>query len=316
MNAKKYCRALKRFAADKNYRIRLLAFLGFYNSMPDEKYLKMLYKANTGEELNLENPVKLNEKLQWLKLHDRKPVYTQMADKYRAREYIASKVGREYLIPLLGVWERAEDIDFDSLPDSFVLKCNHTSSTGLCVCRDKSRLDRETVRKKLTKAMAQNYYLVWREWPYKDIPRRIIAEQFLSEPDGSPLVDYKFYCYGGEPRYFMVSYGEAEHNVKNHKFDMQLNSIDYLFKKQPAVPAEEIKLPENIDKMIELAGILCRGHQHLRVDMYSVGGRIYCGELTFFSGGGFIKMVSQEYSDYLAGLIDLKACVEEKSVDD
>lgn len=313
MDAERYSRALKRFVLDKNYRIRLLAFLGVFNFLPDEKFLKLLYKANTGEKLNLENPVKLNEKLQWLKLHDRKPEYTIMADKYRAKEYIASKVGEEYPVPLLGVWERAEDIDFDALPDSFVLKCNHTSSTGLCVCRDKSRLDREVVRKKLNKAMAQNYYLVCREWPYKNIPRRIIAEQFLAEPDGSPLVDYKFYCYGGEPRYFMVSYGEAEHNVKNHKFDMQLNSIDHLFKAQPAIAAERIKLPENIDKMIELAGALCRGHQHLRVDMYNVGGKIYCGELTFFSGGGFIKMVSQEYSQYLADLIDLKACLEDNA---
>ena len=313
MDAERYGRALKRLVLDKNYRIRLLAFLGFFNFLPDEKFLKLLYKANTGEELNLENPVKLNEKLQWLKLHDRKPEYTIMADKYRAKEYIASKVGEEYTVPLLGVWERAEDIDFDELPDSFVLKCNHTSSTGLCVCRDKSRLDREAVRKRLNKAMAQNYYLVCREWPYKNISRRIIAEQFLAEPDGSPLVDYKFYCYGGEPRYFMVSYGEAEHNVKNHKFDTQLNSIDHLFKTQPAIPAERIKLPENIGKMIELAGVLCRGHQHLRVDMYNVGGKIYCGELTFFSGGGFIKMVSQEYSQYLADLIDLKACLEDNA---
>lgn len=133
MDAERYGRALKRFVLDKNYRIRLLAFLGFFNFLPDEKFLKLLYKANTGEELNLENPVKLNEKLQWLKLHDRKPEYTIMADKYRAKEYIASKVGEEYTVPLLGVWERAEDIDFDELPDSFVLKCNHTSRTGLCV---------------------------------------------------------------------------------------------------------------------------------------------------------------------------------------
>ena len=310
MNTEKYGRAMKRFVLDKNYRIRLLAYLGFYNSMPDEKFLKMLYKANTGEELDLENPVKLNEKLQWLKLHDRRPEYTIMADKYRAKEYIASKVGEEYVVPLLGVWERAEDIDFDALPDSFVLKCNHTSSTGLCVCRDKSQLDREAVRKKLTEALAQNYYLVWREGPYKDIPRKIIAEEFLAEPDGSPLVDYKFYCYGGEPRYFMVSYGEAEHNVKNHKFDTGLNSIDHLFKAQPSISAEDIRLPENINEMIDLAGVLCRGHQHIRVDMYNVGGKIYCGELTFFSGGGFIKMISQDYSRYLAGLIDLKACLE------
>ena len=310
MNTEKYGRAMKRFVLDKNYRIRLLAYLGFYNSMPDEKFLKMLYKANTGEELDLENPVKLNEKLQWLKLHDRRPEYTIMADKYRAKEYIASKVGEDSVVPLLGVWERAEDIDFDALPDSFVLKCNHTSSTGLCVCRDKSQLDREAVRKKLTEALAQNYYLVWREWPYKDIPRKIIAEEFLAEPDGSPLVDYKFYCYGGEPRYFMVSYGEAEHNVKNHKFDTGLNSIDHLFKAQPSISAEDIRLPENINEMIDLAGVLCRGHQHIRVDMYNVGGKIYCGELTFFSGGGFIKMISQDYSRYLAGLIDLKACLE------
>ena len=162
-------------------------------SLNDEEYLKKAFKLNMGKELNLDNPQTFNEKLQWLKLHDRKSEYTIMVDKYLARDYIAKTIGEEYLIPLLGVWDSPDEIDFDALPDQFVLKCNHNSGLGMCICKDKSKLDIEKVKKELQKGLNENYYLHRREWPYKDVPRKIIAEKYMVDESGTELKDYKFF---------------------------------------------------------------------------------------------------------------------------
>ncbi len=302
---KRYFRNGFRLLTDSDYRTQILMSLGFYNMLPDDKYLMKLYKVQTGQILNLDNPKTLNEKLQWMKIHNRRSEYTMMADKYRVRNYVAEQVGSEYLIPLLGVWDDPEEIDFDMLPKRFVLKCNHNSGLGMCICRDKDQLDISRVKKKLRKGLRQDYFLRYREWPYKDIPRKIIAEQYLEDVGGLPIVDYKFYCFGEKPQYFMVSYGEASHQVRNHKFNMQLESIDYLFKNKPTIEANEITFPNNFDEMVKIVEILCKGHQHIRVDLYNVQGKIYFGEMTFYSGGGFINIVSDEMSSKMTDLIDL-----------
>lgn len=167
-------------------------------------YLRMRFKQRCGRSLNLAEPKTFNEKLQWLKLYNRKPEYTVMVDKYKVREYIAQMIGEEYLIPLLGVWDDPEDIDFDALPNRFVLKCNHNSGLGMCICKDKSKLDITKVKAELRKGLQQNYYLSSREWPYKDVPRKIIAEKYMEDASGD-LKDYKFYCFNGEMKFVMIN---------------------------------------------------------------------------------------------------------------
>ena len=273
--------------------------------IPDWIYVKAWYKKRTGKTLHLFHPKELNEKMQWLKIHDRNPEFSGMADKANAKKYLEKVIGSQYIIPTLGVWNSFDDIDFAKLPNEFVLKCTHDSGS-IVICRDKSSFDVKAAKEKLNDRLSRNYFWSKREWPYKDVKPRIIGEPLLKNADGSPLVDYKFYCYGGKPRYFMYSLGEAEHNVRNHKFDMELNSIDYKFKEKAALPVSEIHLPDNIGEMISLVEKLCSGIQHIRVDLYNIDGKIYAGELTFFSGAGILNICSKEYSDELASYISLK----------
>ena len=301
LNAK-IVNALK-FLYDKNYRWLYLASRGKYNNLDDETFLRKSFECKMGRKLNLDNPQTLNEKLQWLKLYNRKPEYTIMVDKFLVKKYVANIIGEEYIIPTLGVWDDPDDIDFDKLPNQFVLKCNHNSGTGMCICGDKSKLNVNYVKNELRKGLKQDYYLTEREWPYKNVKRKIICEKFLRNNDLTPIVDYKFYCYGGKPIYFMYSIGEASHNVKNHKFDMNLKSIDYLFKRKPTLQLNEIILPYNINKMIKLVEVLSKGLPHIRIDLYNVNGHIFFGEFTFYSGGGYINIFSKEYSNYLSSLI-------------
>ena len=167
---------------------------GFFKFMSDEAYLKFMYKLKMKRKLNLSDPQTFNEKLQWLKIYDRKPEYTTMVDKYEAKKYVADIIGEEYIIPTLGVWDRFEDIDFDELPDQFVLKCTHDSG-GLVICRDKSKLDLKAAKKKINKSLKRNYYWIGREWPYKNVRPRIIAEKFMTDPTSDDLQDYKFFFF-------------------------------------------------------------------------------------------------------------------------
>ena len=167
------------------------------NWMPDKMYIEMLYKVRMGRKLNLDNPQTFNEKLQWLKLYDRKPEYTTMVDKAAVKDYVADKIGSEYIIPTLGVWEHFDDIDFDQLPNQFVLKCNHDSG-GLVICKDKASLDMEAAREKIESSLKRNFYYHSREWPYKNVKPCIIAEKYMVDESGTELKDYKFYCFGGD----------------------------------------------------------------------------------------------------------------------
>lgn len=286
----------------------ILMFLmnrGLLPFIPDKPYVSLLHYAQTGRFPNLKNPKTLSEKLQWLKLYNRNPELHLYVDKYRVKEFYKEAVGEQYIIPTLGVWDKAEDIDFSTLPNQFVIKANHNSAKGTYICRDKSKMDEKKVRKNLQKAINSDFWKRYREWAYKDIPRKIIAEQFLQNADGSPIVDYKFYCYGGKPRYFMYSVGEAVHRVRNHKFDMDCNSIDHRFKAKPTITLDEIKLPDNFSEMKSIVEKLCVGFPHIRIDMYNVDGKIYMGEMTFYSGKGFINIDDADLSQELADYIDI-----------
>lgn len=262
-----------------------LGNMGLLNWMSDPLYLRILYRLTMGKKLDLKHPQTFNEKLQWLKCYDQNPMYTVMVDKYRVREYISEKLGEEYLIPLLGVWDDPEDIDFDSLPDQFVLKCNHNSGLGMCICKDKAKLDIEKVKRELRKGLRQNYYLTGREWPYKNVPRKIIAEKYMQDSSGD-LLDYKLLCFSGK---VICSFTCSDRNngdgLKVTFFDNDWNVLP--FERHYPKSDKYIAKPVNFDKMIEFAEKISQGISFVRTDFYEVNGSVYFGELTFFPGSGF-----------------------------
>lgn len=265
---------------------KFLLIHGFFNRTQDEKYLKKRYFVHFRRSLDIHNPVTFNEKLQWLKLYDRKPEYTIMSDKYKARQYIAEKIGEQYLIPLIGVWESPNDIDFNALPHQFAMKCNHNSGLGMCICTDKSKLDFKKVKKDLSRGLKQDYYLTGREWPYKDIPRKIIAEKFLKSDEGG-LTDYKIHCFNGVPKFILVCRDRFAESGLTEDFytpEWELMNI-----KRPKIPnaKKPIAKPEKLDEMLMLATKLSQNIPFLRVDFYVVEGKIYFSELTFFPASGF-----------------------------
>ena len=240
-----------------------------------------------GTPLHLDAPQTFNEKLQWLKLYDRKPEYTMMVDKYRVREYIAQKIGAEYLIPLLGVWDSPDEIDFAALPEQFVLKCNHNSGLGMCICKDKSTLDLRKVRRELRKGLRQDYYLPGREWPYKDVPRKIIAEKYMVDTDGGDeLSDYKVLCFNGVPKLIEVHKGRFGNQHTQDFYDANWDKTAF---NQPDMPtSDEVMVkPVFMDEMLALSQVLSQGIPHVRVDWYYANHRLFFGELTFFDGSGF-----------------------------
>lgn len=249
----------------------------------DRRYLKWEYFLGMKKKLNLDNPRTYNEKLQWSKLYDRNPLYTRLVDKYAVKEYIASVMGNDHIIiPTLGVWDSFDDIDFASLPDKFVLKTTHDSG-GVVICTDKSKLDMQAARAKLEKSLANNYYLEHREWPYKDVKPRIIAEKFMVDESGTELKDYKFFCFDGEPKMLFIA-TDRPFDTRFDFFDIDFNHLPFT---QGHPNAERpIEKPENFGQMVEIARRLSKGFSQVRVDLYNVNGKIYFGELTFahFSG--------------------------------
>lgn len=270
----------------------------------DELFLKIKYRLMMKKKLDLDNPKTLNEKLQWLKIHDRKPEYTTMVDKFAVRDYIKEKLGEEYLIPLLGVWDDPDDIDFDKLPDKFVLKCNHNSGTGMCICKDKSKLGIEKVKKELKKGLKQNYYLTGREWPYKDVKRKIIAEEYMVDESGIELKDYKIFCFNGNPEYVEVDFNRhIEHKLNPYDFDW--NPLNFCDTSKNDYSAD-IKKPARIEDMYNISKKLSSGIPFLRVDFYSIYDKLYVGELTLFPGSGFIQYDPSEFDLKYGEMLDLR----------
>ncbi|MDY2699365.1 MAG: ATP-grasp fold amidoligase family protein [Lachnospiraceae bacterium] len=264
----------------------------FGRLIPDKIYLKMMYQVNMGKKLNLKNPVCYNEKLNWLKLYDRKDIYTKMADKYAVREIISQRLGEEYLIPLLGVWEHVEDIDFSKLPNQFVLKCTHDSESVI-ICRDKSLFDEKAAVKKLSEAMKRNYYYYSREWTYKNIKPRIIAEKYMEDSVDGELRDYKFFCFDGIPKAMFVATDRGKGETKFDYFDVNFKHLD-LIQHYPNA-TQPIRKPVNYDKMLEFSKILSKDIPHVRVDFYEVDGKLYFGELTFYHFGGYMPFEPESW---------------------
>ena len=282
---------------------RVVLWLGCRGWLPfvsDEAYIKLQFKEMFSYPVDLTHPRTLNEKLQWLKLHDRKPEYTTMVDKYAAKAWIAERIGGEYIIPTLGVWDHFDDIDFDALPDRFILKCTHDSGSVIRV-KDKARLDRPAARKKLEKALRRNWFYVAREWAYKDVPPRIIAEEYLVDESGTELKDYKLFCFNGKPEYVEVDFNrEIQHKLNPYDFDW--NPLNFCDSSKNDYTAD-IRKPERLLDMYKIAEMLSKNMKFLRVDFYSIGSRIYIGELTLYPGAGFIQFdppsVDRKYGDLL-----------------
>lgn len=298
-------RAGQRFLTSADYRFIYMANLGRYNTMPDEEYLRRMFKAVMGTELDLEHPVTFNEKLQWLKLYDRNPLYTTMVDKYEVKKYVADIIGEEYIIPTLGVWDDPDEIDFEKLPNQFVLKCNHNSGLGMCICKDKSKLNYDKVRADLRKGLAQDYYLLNREWPYKDVPRKIIAEKYLSDNLETELADYKVHNFSGIPQMILVCRDRfAESGLTEDFFDAEWHHLPMSRITHPnaSIP---VKKPITFDKMLELAKKLSKDIPFLRTDFYEVGDKLYFGELTLYPASGFSKFEPNAWDKKYGDLVEL-----------
>lgn len=299
---KKMCQ-LKKYITNSDYRFEINSNLGKYAKMSDAIFLKKKYKIITGKELNLVEPKTFNEKLQWLKLNDRKEIYTMMADKYKMRQYVSEKLNGEYTIPLLGVWDSPDEIDFESLPDQFVLKCNHNSGLGMCICKNKKELDYNKVKKELTKGIKQDYYLAHREWPYKDIPRKIICEKYMvDDSEEGMLADYKFFCFNGKPKLMYISHDASSFPTTDF-FDMEFNHIDMKMKDPNS--NKKIEKPMCFEQMKQFSEKLAEGTKFLRVDYYYINNKIYVGELTFFHNAGFGKIYPEKWEDTLGKWIEL-----------
>ena len=273
---------------------------GTYTSLVSDKtYIKKLYKLRTGKELNLKNPQTFNEKQNWLKLYDRRPEYTVMVDKYKAREYIAEKIGEQYLVPLLGVWDSPDEIDFDALPNEFVLKCNHDN--GVIICRDKSKLDIEKTKKELAFRLSRDYYKKLREWPYKNVPRKIICEKFMENTNGDDLFDYKLFCFNGKVKLVEVNSERFSGVCKEDHFDTNWNHFDVTGKPSSG---KEIKKPDFLKDMIEIAEKFSSSIPFLRVDFNHWNNQLYMGEFTLFYGGA-MKPFNEPWETKLGDWIEL-----------
>lgn len=285
--------------------LRIVSRCSFMFNNNEELHLKILFYLHMGRKLDLKNPKTLNEKMQWLKLYDRKPEYTYMVDKITAKDYVANKIGSEYVVPLLGVWDRPEDIDFDSLPNKFVLKTNHSGgNTGVIVCKDKSQLNKQETIDKLNLSLKSDIYTSFREWPYKNIKKKVFAEQLLESSTGD-IDDYKFYCFDGYAEAVLVCIDRQIGEPKFYFFDenWQLKRHNKRGKEAPA--DFTLPRPENLDEMFRIARLLSKGIPHLRVDLYNVDGKIYFGETTFFTASGFDANRLPEADLYFGGLTKL-----------
>lgn len=264
----------------------------------DKTYLKLLFPLCTGYKLDLKKPVTYNQKLQWLKIYYRKPIMTKMVDKYEAKQYVKETIGEEYVVKNFGIWNSFDEIDFNSLPSQFVLKTTHDQG-GIVICKDKNQFNYDAARKILNSHLKRKYYYLSREWPYKDVHPRILAEEYMVDESGIELKDYKFFCFNGKVKaLFIASDRQSGKEVKFDFYDENFNFLD-IVQIHPQSGKINIK-PMNYDKMVLLAEKLSANFPHVRIDFYNINGKIYVGEFTFFHHGGLVPFHPEKW-DYLFG---------------
>lgn len=294
MTVKKFIGKGWKFITNRSDRFSYLTMMGAYGKLSDEEWIKNKFLREYGREIDLENPQTFNEKLQWLKLYDHNPLYTTLVDKYAVREYVSDKIGEEYLIPLIGgPWNTADEIDFTSLPNEFVLKVTHDSG-GVIICKDKRKFNTRKAKRILNRALKSNYYYRGREWPYKNVKPRIIAEKYMVDESQKELKDYKIFNFQGKPRVIEVDYDR----FVNHKRNLYTTDWKYidLMLQYPTDPQHKIERPKSLNRMLELAEILSKDMPHVRTDFYVIGEKIYFGEMTFYHGSGFEKFDPLEWN--------------------
>lgn len=267
----------------------------------DELYIKLRYFSGMKKFPDLQHPRTYNEKLQWLKLNDKHTEYTRLVDKYAVKEYIEKLNWGGKTIPTLGVWDRFDDIDFAQLPNQFVLKTTHDSG-GIVIVKDKGKMDMQKARKKLEKSLQRKYFLMSREYPYKDVKPRIIAEKFMVDESGTELKDYKFFCFNGEVKFLFVA-TDRPFDTRFDFFDADFNHLP--FKQGHPWAKKEIKKPANFEEMKRAAAALSKGMPHVMVDLYNINGEIYFGELTFFHFSGVVPFEPAEWDEKIGDYLKL-----------
>lgn len=293
---------IKYLLSEPGQLVSMLGRKGKLNWMPDKMYLQILAKCSLGHRIDFSDPKTFNEKLQWIKLYDRDPLYTQLVDKYTVRDYVAEKIGEEHLIPLVGgPWSTVDEIDFDALPNEFVLKASHDSG-GVIICRDKKSFDIEAAKQKLKKRMKINFYWGGREWPYKNVKPCIIAEKYMVDESGKELKDYKILCFNGQPKLVQLHRGRFSEHTQDY-YDTDWNKLDII----QGCPNSDVfvEKPEFIDEMFRLSESLTTGIPHVRADWYYAENQVYFGELTFFDSSGFDEFEPVEWNRILGDWIKL-----------
>ena len=291
---------LKRYFTDPYWALGCDLIKKYPNWMSDEFYIRTLWRMLMGYELDLKNPKTFNEKLQWLKLYDRNPLYTTLVDKYRVKQWVADKIGEEYVIPTLAVWDNAEDIDISFLPEQFVLKCNHDSGSVI-ICKDKANLDIVAAKEKLGKALRHNFYWDAREWAYKHVKPCVFAEKYIQDRNSEDLLTYKFLCFNGEPQLMYITVKNDD--IWENYYDMDFCLLN-LTRKYPN-HIFPLPKPKCFDEMKEVAAKLSKGISHVRIDLYEVNGQIYFSEYTFYDWGGLFDFKDQKLNNQLGDLIIL-----------
>lgn len=287
----------------------LILFLEYFAFMfPDKMYLKIQFYLRMGYPLNLDKPRSLSEKIQWLKLYNRNPLYTSLVDKYEVKRIVAEKIGSEHIIPTIKVWDNADMIDWESLPKCFVLKTTHGGGNyGVVICKDLDAFNKADAVARLKRAYKQNIYQTLREWPYKNLKKRILAEQLMVQNDGTGLVDYKFFCFNGQPRYLYLSQYQRDGGaVKNISCFLSLDweLLPYRWKDEP-IQTELPPKPRNLEEMISVAQKLSEQLPLVRVDLYSINDKVYFSELTFYPSSGLNPYDLREWDYELGDLLIL-----------
>ena len=277
------------------------------NWMSDETYLKLIFRASMRKKLNLNDPQTYSEKLQWLKLYDRKPLYTQWVDKYQAKSLAQNIIGSEFIIPTIGLWDHFDDIDFKQLPDQFVLKCTHDSHS-VVICKDKSALDTDQTKKGLDAFLKRNYYLIGREWPYKDVKPRIIAEKYIDSDTRTGMADYKVHCFNGVPKLILVCQDRfAAGKLKEDFFSVDWQHLNVKRPRHENAEPVPKYIPE-IKDMLDISVKLSQNIPFIRVDFYAVNHKIYVGELTFFPASGFKPFEPSSFDLEMGSWLTLPGC--------
>lgn len=310
---KKYYDYLSKVLSEKNYKIntkklsyKIFMFLkhrNYTDILSDKLYLKIIFKLRLGYSLDLKNPQTFNEKLQWLKLYDRNPKYIQMVDKYEVRKYISENIGEEYLIPLIGVYNRFEEINFEELPNQFVIKCTHDSG-GVVICKNKSKFDIRKAKEKIKKSMKRNFYYSGREWPYKNIKPKIIIEQYMEDKKAKELIDFKIMCFNGIPKFSFTCSERYNDGLKVTFYNLSWEKMS--FERHYPSSTKNIEKPKNYELMLELSKKLSKNIPFVRVDWYEINGKLYFGELTFYPGSGLEEFKPFSWDKKLGNLLSLE----------